>query len=448
MNVTAELAGYVVAAQSSDLKPAVVREATRAVLHSVGCAIGGCRHETVEAALAATAPFAGRSQASLLGRAERLDILSAALVNGIATHVLDFDDTHATTFVHPSGPVASAILALAEYRPVSGLEFLNAFVLGVEVECRIARAVLPDHYDIGWHLTGTAGVFGAAAAAGKLLGLDRQRMVWALGIAATQSAGLREMFGSMCKSLHTGRAAQNGLSAALLAQAGYTSSETPIEGKRGWAHVLSTVRDFSAITEGLGRSFEIMNNTYKPFACGLVVHPTIDACIQLRAAHRIDPAEVDRVEVTVHPIVLELTGKRAPRSGLEGKFSVYHSAAVALVDGEAQEEQYSDARVRDPAVADLARRVEATTSSALGREAARVVVVMSDGRRFEALVEHAVGSLEHPMSDAQMDRKVLALAAPVLGDAPAHGLIRLCRDLPKLDDVGALARAAAKEPAR
>jgi 2-methylcitrate dehydratase PrpD len=442
MTITHELARYLVAARPADLPAPVRHEAMRAVLHLIGCAIGGAGHETVAAALDALAEFAGPAQASLLGRRERLDILNAALINGISSHVLDFDDTHATCFVHPSGPVACAILALAERRAVSGADFLNAFVLGVEVECRIARAVIPAHYDIGWHLTGTAGVFGAAAAAGKLLGLDDRRMVWALGIAATQSAGLRESFGSMCKSLHSGRAAQNGLSAALLAQRGFTAAEQPIEGKRGFAHVLSTERNLGVITDGLGGSFELMRNTYKPFACGLVVHPTIDACLRLRAAHRLAPDMIERVEVTIHPLVLELTGKRTPRTGLEGKFSVYHSAAVALVDGDAQEAQYSDARVRDPVVAGLTARVHASASPEIGREGAKVAVILRDGRRIELALEHCVGSLEQPMSDARIDDKVRALARDAIGTARCEALIALGRRLWDEADAGALARAA------
>lgn len=442
MGVTSELAHYLVDAAPAALPEPVRREAARAILHLVGCAIGGCRHETVETALGALAEFAGKPQAGLLGRSERLDVLNAALIDGIASHVLDFDDTHATCYVHPSGPVACALLPLAEHVRVSGADFVNAFVLGVEVECRIANAVIPAHYDIGWHLTGTAGVFGAAAAAGKLLGLDHQRMVWALGIAATQSAGLRESFGSMCKSLHSGRAAQNGLSAALLARRGYTAAEQAIEGKRGFAHVTSTQQNFAAITDGLGRSFELMRNTYKPFACGLVVHPTIDACVRLRTEHKLTETAIERVDVTVHPIVLELTAKRAPRTGLEGKFSVFHSAAVALIDGDAQEAQYSDARVRDPVVAGLTARVHAQATPTIGREAATVAVTLRDGRRVECHVAHAVGSLEYPMSDTQIDAKVRALSVDAIGAARTDALIALCRGLWEAPDAGAVARAA------
>ena len=250
---------------------------------------------------------------------ERVDILHAALFNGMTSHTFDFDDTHLKTVIHPAGPVASAILALAEYMPVTGAEFLHAFVLGVEVECRIGNAVYPSHYDIGWHITGTAGVFGAAAAAGKLLGLSEPRLVWALGIAATQAAGLREMFGSMCKPLHPGMAAKNGLYAALLAQQDFTSTNVGIEGKRGFANVLATERDYEAITGRLGETWELAENTYKPFACGIVIHPTIDGCIQLRNEHHLQPEDIERIDVTVHPLVLELTGKKTPARRTRGQ---------------------------------------------------------------------------------------------------------------------------------
>jgi hypothetical protein len=178
MEVTRTLARYVVNAKPSDVPETVKREGVRSILNWLGCAVGAAEHEAVECALAALLPFAGPPQASVLGRKEKTDILNAALMNGITSHVFDFDDTHLPTIIHPSGPVASAIFALAEYKPVSGADLLHAFILGVEVECRIGNAVYPNHYDVGWHITGTTGVFGAAAAAGKLLGLNEQQMIW------------------------------------------------------------------------------------------------------------------------------------------------------------------------------------------------------------------------------------------------------------------------------
>src|SRR6266851_871339 len=232
---TYRLARYVVESKATDIPSEVTHEAKRALLNWLGCAIGGCRHAAVETALSALARFSGPPEATLLSRRERLDILHAALMNGISSHVLDFDDTHHPTLIHPSGPVISAALALSEAQRSSGEALLHAIVLGIDVACRIGRSVFPSHYEAGWHITGTAGVFGAAAASGCLLKLTQQQMAWALGIAATQASGLREMFGTMCKSFHPGRAAQNGLTSALLARGGFSSSERSLEAPRGFA---------------------------------------------------------------------------------------------------------------------------------------------------------------------------------------------------------------------
>ena len=417
-------------------------EAKRAVLNWLGCAIGASRHETLERAIAAFQPFSGPPQATVLGRSERFDAINAALLNGASSHTFDFDDTHLKTIIHPTGPVASALLALAELRPVSGEAFIHAFVLGTEVECRIGNAVYPSHYDVGWHITGTAGVFGAAAAAGKLLGLTEKQFVWALGIAATQASGLREMFGSMCKPLHVGLAARNGLAAALLARADFTSSAQPIEGRRGFAHVLAADRDLSKITDRLGETWELETNSYKPFACGVVIHPAIDGCLELRSARGLAPAAIEAIDLQVHPLVLELTGKKTPTSGLEGKFSVYHSCAVAIVDGAAGPAQYSDARVADPTVVALREKVRAEIDPALAEDAARVRVRLKDGRALDCAVEHALGSRGRPMSDSDLEAKFRDLAAGALDRDSVEALIGACWSLDRSDDAAELARLA------
>lgn len=441
--VTRRLAEWVVSSKPADIPERARTEAVRSLLNWVGCAVGGSPHETVNCALAALSEFSGPRVAAVLGRKERLDILHAALLNGISSHVLDFDDTHLATIIHPAGPVAPAILALAERKPVAGSDFLHAFILGVEVECRIGRAVYPSHYDAGWHITGTAGVFGAAAAAGKLLGLSAQQMTWALGTAATQSSGFREMFGTMCKSFHPGRAAQNGLTAALLASKDFTSTERGIEAPRSFAFVMAPRRELSVITTGLGETFEINQNTYKPFACGIVIHPIIDGCIQLRNEHRLTPDRIERVDLTVHPLVLELTGKKTPVTGLEGKFSVFHAAAAALIRGAGGEREFSDPVVRDPAVVALRDRVTATVQPGIREDEARVMITLDDGQKLEKHVEHAIGSLERPMSDADLEAKFRGLAEGVLRPSQTDKLIATCHSVASLKDAADIARAAA-----
>jgi 2-methylcitrate dehydratase PrpD len=442
MDVTRILARYLVNSRWADIPERVRHEAARALLNFMGCAIGASRHETINNALAAVQPFAGPPQAGVLGRPERLDILNAALLNGISAHVFDFDDTHARA-IHPSAPVLPALLALAEWRRITGAELVHAFVLGVEAEERIGLSVFPEHYEAGWHITGTAGVFGAAAAAGKLLGLDEQKMAWALGIAATQSSGLQEMFGSMCKSLHPGRAAQGGLTSALLAANGFTSSERAIEAPRGFARVLSTKFDPKVITEGLGSRFELLSNMYKPYACGLVVHAAIDGCIELSRENGLTPDAIEAIELTVSPLVLRLTGNTDPQTGLEGKFSVYHAVSAAIVHGAAGEAQFSDACVRDPRVVALRERVSLREDPAIGRTEARVTIRARDGRAFARHVEHALGTLARPMSDADLEAKFRALAQDLLPAAQMGEIIGLCWRVAALEDAGAVARAAA-----
>jgi len=440
-DATRKLARFIIASRFEDLPESVRREAKRTLLNWVGCAIGGSGHETVGNAIAALLPFCGSSQASLFGRRERVDILHASLLNGISSHVFDFDDTHAETAIHPAAPVAPAILALAEHQPISGRDFINALVVGIETECRIGKAVTPSHYEAGWHITGTAGVFGSAAAAGRLLGLNEQQMCWALALAAAQPVGLQEMFGSMTKSFHPGQAAQNGLTAALLASKGFTSSEQPLEAKRGWFDVMSTKTNYAALTD---ESWEILNNSYKPFACGLVVHPVIDGCLQLRNAHRLTPDAIDRIDVDVNPRVMMLTAIKEPTSGLEGKFSVYHAAAVALVEGAAGERQFSDAAVRARATAELRRRVFPSIDPAIGKVQARVTITLKDAKRLVVFVEHAVGSVKKPMSDAAIEQKVLGLADGILPPDQARDVVDLCWRADELDDAGQISQRSAK----
>lgn len=440
-DATRRLAHYIVNAAWGDIPDAARYEAVRSVFNWVGCCLGGARHVTTDRALAALAEFSGAPQASVLGRNVRLDILHAALLNGISSHVLDYDDTHLETIIHPAGPVASAILALGERQGTSGVDFMHAFILGVEVECRIGKAVYPSHYERGFHITGTAGVFGAAAAAGKLLGLDEQQMTWALGIAATQSAGLKDMFGTMCKAFHPGSAGQNGLKAALLAAQNYTSSAGAIEAPEGFAFAYSDEQDFAQIVDNLGGSFEVTRNTYKPFACGIVTHPIIDGCIELRNEHALTADQVAGVSLRVNPLVLKLTGKRLPQTGLEAKFSIYHACAAAIIRGMAGPNEFTDAVARDPQVIALRDRVTAEADDDVSEAEAYVSIRLKDGTVLERHVEHAIGSIERPMTKVALERKFADQASSVLPRAQIDRIMALCWEIESLDDVATLARA-------
>ena len=444
MDITRKLARFVVDSRSDDIPDAARREATRSLVNWLGCALGGSGHDAVSRALAALQPFGGPPQAQVIGRRERMDCLHAALINGMSAHVLDFDDTHLRTLLHPSVPVASSLLALAESKPMAGRAFLDAFVLGVEIECRIANAIYPPH-NIDCYITGTAGAFGAAAATGRCLALDERQMTWAFGVAATQAAGLRAMSGTMCKSFVHGRAAQNGMTAALLAKAGFTSTERVLEAPRGFVNVWAAGADPGAIAVGLGDGFEISLNSYKPYACGVVCHAAIDGCVTLRERHSLAPEAIAAVALRVHPLALKLAGIESPPDGLQSKWSIYHSAAVALIDGAAGEHQYTDERVHDPAVRDLRARVTAVADAGLREDEARVAIALRDGRTVERHVEHAIGSADCPMSDRDLERKFRDLAGSLLSRARVDALIEQCWQVEALGDVGVLAAMTVPE---
>src|SRR5438105_7856221 len=432
--VTRILAEFVATHRSGAFPSSVEHEAHRTLMNWLGCAIGASRHPTLEAALSAVCEFEPTAQASVLGRSERLDMASAALVNGITSHTFDFDDTHLKTIIHPAGPVASAVLALAEQRRASGRDVLDALVLGIDVACRIGNTMYPDHYDRGWHITGSTGMLGAAAGCARLLGLDEQRTAMALGIAASQPIGLREQFGTMTKPFHPGGAARAGLTSALLASCGFTASARALEAPRGFVQVVSDKRAWNEITDELGERFEISFNSYKPFACGIVIHPSIEACVQLRE-QGVTPEQVDRIELRVHPLVLELTGKKEPADGLQGKFSVYHGCAAGLAFGRAGEAEYADAVVTNARLVELRRKVHATVDASIAEEAAHVTAFLHDGQRIEVHVEQAIGSLKRPLSDAQLEAKFHSLVEPVLGAAHAGEITRACRQLASCADV-------------
>jgi 2-methylcitrate dehydratase PrpD len=436
--VTKILARFVATHPSRGWSDAVDHEAHRTFMNWVGCAVGAARHEAAEAALAAVAMLQPAAQASVLGRTERVDMASAALVNGITSHTFDFDDTHLRTIIHPAGPVASAVLALGETIGASGREVIDALVLGIDVSCRMGNALYPDHYDRGWHITGSTGMLGAAAGCARLLGLDEARTAMALGIAASQPVGMREQFGTMAKPFHPGGAARAGLMSALLARHGFTASARALEAPRGFAQVVSTKCAWNELTDGLGSRFEISFNTYKPFACGIVIHPSIDACAQLRA-RGVKADAVERIELKVHSLVLELTGKKEPQDGLQGKFSVYHGCAAGLLFGRAGEAEYADAIVTRADVAALRRKVVATVDDSIAEASADVTAVLKDGRREHVFVEHAIGSLERPMTDADLEGKFHALCDPVLGSARVAHLIEGCWALATTSDVRSLA---------
>ena len=436
--LTRLLAEFVAQHPSKGWSDAVEHEAHRTFLNWLGCAVGASSHEATSAALAAVRMLQPAPQASIVGRTDQVDMASAALINGISSHTFDFDDTHLKTIIHPAGPVASALLALAEHTRASGRALIDALVIGIDVSCRIGNAMYPDHYDRGWHITGSTGTVGAAAACARLLGLSVDQCQMAMGIAASQPVGMREQFGTMTKPFHPGGAARAGLMSALLAQQGFTASPCALEAPRGMMQTISTKNDWREVTDQLGQRFEIAFNTYKPFACGIVVHPSIDACVQLRD-QGVKADDVERIELRVHSLVLELTGKKEPKDGLQGKFSVYHGCAAGLIFGRAAEEEFDDHIVTRADVVALRNKVQATVDNSIREESADVTAFLKDGRKVHVFVEHAIGSVQRPMTDQALEAKFHGMSDAVIGAEKTNALIQACWNLGQASDLRGLA---------
>lgn len=435
MGATETLARFILNTPIEAIPAPILHEGKRCIINYMAVALYASADPSMGILTSVFEEEGGSASATLIGEGTRTNLQNAALANGYLAHLEDYDDTHFPTVIHPSAPIIPAAFAVAERGGATGLDVLAATVLGIEACCRVGLSVYPNHYDAGWHITGTCGVFGAAAATGRLLGLDELQMTYALGIAGTQAAGVREVFGSMSKAFHAGRSAQSGVLAGLLAQRGFTSTREILEGRRGFAAVLSTASDMSQISDGLGERWEVPNNGLKPYSCGVVSHPLVDAMIAMRDELGVSADDVTSVSARVHPLVLELMDRPNPRVGLEGKFSHQHSMAVGLIDGGAYPAQYTDERVLDPAVSALRDKIHATVDASVAEDACEVTVGLRDGREITKSIVHATGAPENPLSDERLERKFRTLAHRVLSESQTEELLSALWSLDSADDV-------------
>jgi 2-methylcitrate dehydratase PrpD len=437
--VTARWGEFVVRSRGCDIPASVRHEAKRSILNIVGTSLGAASHPDVDRLISLLAAVSGPAEATVLGRSERLDILNAAFVNAVSANLLDFDDTHLDTVIHPSAPIAPPLFALAEQRGLSGSQLIHAFVLGVELECRLGNSVSPGHYARGWHITATCGVFGAAAASARLIGLDAASTAHAIGIAASQSAGIAENLATGAKNVGIGNAARNGLFAALLAERGLSAAPRAIEGAQGWARAVGDELMPDALLADLGERWEITRNAYKPYPCGIVLHAVVDACFELRSRYALAAADIAAVTVAGHPLLLA-RADRSVANERDGKISIHHSVAAVFLCGAAGVREYSDAVVMDPAIVAFRERVHAEIDPALPIGAARVSARTTGGKTFSTQVMHARGSIEQPMTDADVERKVRALASLGCPACDIDRVIAAVWELDRADSVRSLMR--------
>ena len=433
------LAQFVVDFPTQDIPSDVMHLAKRCLMNYSGVALFATLDPAIDILLDLLRAEGCSLDATVIGSGFRTSAQNAALANGFLGHLEDYDDTH-TTVIHPSAPILPVALALSEQRTVSGKDLLGAFAVGVEVACRIGLVIVAHFRDgaAHWHITNTCGVLGAAAAAGRLLRLTQEQMIYAFAIAGTQACGVREVFGSMCKPFHAGKAAQNGVVAALLAQRGFTGTDGIFEGARGLVGVMAKGHDINEATKDLGARWELRQNGLKPYACGQANHGFIDAALALRKQPGVTPQTIKHVQGSVEQFAPALVRRRHPRSGLESKFCYYHSVAAALTDGQALPAQFTDERASDPAIESLRNRIDFDEDPSLPRRAVRVTLELNDGRTYTERVDHPTGTPGNPMSDTMVQEKFNGLASKVLGAEKAEKAQRALWGVDKLSDVSEL----------
>jgi 2-methylcitrate dehydratase PrpD len=432
--LTRALAEQARALRLSDIPETVRDWARQCVLDYVGCGIAGASDELVTILLAEMQEHGGKEVASILGHAGRLPVASAAMVNGAASHALDFDDVNLAMPGHPSVAILPALLALAEERGSNGADVLTAFVAGYELQCRIGRTISPGHYDVlGFHATATVGSFGAAAACAHLLGLDAEKFATALGIAGTQAAGLKSMFGTMCKPLHAGKAAYHGLLAAKLAARGFTSRTDVIECGQGFARTHSPDFNPDRAFDAPPNGWWIANNLFKYHASCYMTHAAIESARKLREQHGFAPDQVERIDVRLEEACDRICNIPAPATGLEAKFSLRLTTAMGLAGVDTSRlSTFSREVAADPVLIGLRDKVSLDFRTGIPNTFTEIELLLRDGSRFTAQHDAGIPAADVAHQGKRLEAKFAALVDPVLGTEKAA---RLITDIGRLDSL-------------
>jgi 2-methylcitrate dehydratase PrpD len=423
----------VLAEFASDLQfeavPSNVRlQAINALVNWMGCVLGGCR-EDVSRVAAASITVPGR--AMLIGHRKKSDLAGAAFVNSVSASALSFDDTHLASVAHPTGPVASAILAAAQSGEViDGNQFLDALIVGIEISCRLANALVvpPATPRLGFYMQGVVGPVGVAGALGRVLNLDRQRISSAMGLASAMSGGTRATHGSMAGLMVPAFGARAGVQAVNLAQAGAICSDGALDETRGFLEVFSDRADPAHATNALGERYEMLNVSFKPYPAGIVLHPAVEACLEICRSIPADDAIVS-VHVFAHPHAYALTNRPWPETALEAQISLQHWAAVALATGKADAWALGEAALSDSRIAALRGMVELLADDGVPQDGARVAVTLSSGQTHRSSIDAARGSARRPLVEGELDSKFLCQASPILGRARAQVLLEALRGI-------------------
>lgn len=446
MNETAAeaLARHFVHLKTGNIPGRHIADAKALVRDYLGVALGGSLTGSGRASSAFAIEVGGREEATLIGHGGRVPAVHAAMANAIASHSIELDDVDILALFHFSPPVVSAALATAEREGANGDEFITAVVAGCEMMARASNATNFSLRNRGYHTTPTCGVFGATVAAARLMKLDEAQTVSALGLAGAQASGLMEMYGpSMQKRFNPGPAARNGVTAAQMARLGFTGTATIFEGERGFCRAFSDEHDIDALTRDLGADFPIFIE-YKAYSCARPIHNAIDCALAVRAQLAEPLAAITAMTMRRHPTWAGYHLNTRPRTYHEAQVSLPYSVAVALIEGAAFFPQYRNEKLGDPEILRLSDLIEVIPDETLPRGVScRLVVETAGGNRLESQIDHPKGSIDYPMTDAEMRGKVHLLGDAVLGEERVERMIGTIDDVENLDRIDRLMRLTA-----
>ena len=438
MNLTETLSKFAVQSQMEDFPEEVIETSKKCFLDWIGVTIGGMKDPSVGILVDLITEMGGRKQATVLGYGMKTSILNAALINGIMSHVLDYDDAHSESRSHPSSPLIPALFSMSEYKKMRGRDLITAFVLGFEVGTRIGLALGKTYYELGWHATSVLGRFGSAVGVGKLLRLNPKQMACAMGLAATQAGGLRRVFGTMGKPFHAGKASMDGMLSALLASRGFSAPEDVLDGKSNFLEIFSGGYDPNRITQGLGRKYQVLKDSFKPYAACLLIHPAIDGLIWMREQGGFELDSVDQIDLEVSPLCMTVTDNPDPKNGLDGKFSIYFCAALALAEGRVQEGQFTQEKMKDRRVREFMKKMKVRGLDSLKETEAHVVIKLKDRGRLDRRVLTPKGDPENPMSFDEISYKFRSLTQDLLSDRQMDQIIHVVHNLERIEDPSTL----------
>ena len=445
MNETTTVADFVAKSRWEDCSAPAVATARRAILDCLGVMLAGSQEPSARILQAVALAEGGAPLATIIGTGRRTGATWAALGNGTAAHALDFDDTNFVLLGHPSAPVLSAALAAGELALADGRALIHAFLLGFEVETTLAAVINPEHYEHGWHATSTLGTLGAAAAASRLLGLDAMQIGTALAVAASQSSGLKQNFGTMTKPFHAGHAARSGVLAALLAREGWTASDQALEGPQGFFNVLGAGARRLEALDTLGAPWKILTSgvAVKPYPSCACTHSIIDGALELGRVHQIRPDDVAEVTVAVSALVPRILIHSDPRTGLEAKFSAEFSAAAALCERRVGIATFQDDKARDPAIRALMSRVKMRVDPDIPGDAerhmwTRVTVHLTDGQRWSVGPREVPGHPSNPLTDDALREKFEECARLALPEDRVQSVRQMLESLETCPDLRSL----------